>query len=301
MQKAGFIGLGVMGEPMCRNLAQKSDASIVGFDRDPAPLERLARHGVTAARSVKDLADGAVVVFLCLPSGEVVHELAHAPDGLLHHIAPGQIVVDCSTSSVDVTRKLQRDFAERGATFIDAPIARTRAAAEAGKLSVMVGADSVTFETVKPFISTFAEEITLCGAVGAGQVLKILNNMILFQIVTVLSEAKSIAEHAGVDAAVLFETLAKGSADSFALRNHGMKAVLTGDFPLRAFSVEYARKDLRYALQLAQSAGIETSGARTVAALFDQAIAAGMGKNYWPVISRLIGQTASAEARSSSP
>ena len=175
---------------------------------------------------MREVVADADVVFLCLPSGEAVSELAHAANGLLANTRAGQLVVDLSTSSVDVTRKLQQDFAAHGVTFIDAPIARTRAAAEAGTLSVMVGADAATFERVRPLIATFAEEITLCGPVGSGQVLKILNNMILFHNVLILAEAKEIGEHAGVDPTVLFETLAKGSADSFALRNHGIKAVL---------------------------------------------------------------------------
>ena len=104
----------------------------------------------------------------------------------------------------------------------------------------------------------------------------------------VMAEAKAIGEHAGVDATVLFETLAKGSADSFALRNHGIKAVLKDDFPLRAFSVRYARKDLNYARQLAQSAGIDEQSSQKIDALFSKAIDAGDGDRYWPVISRLI-------------
>jgi 3-hydroxyisobutyrate dehydrogenase-like beta-hydroxyacid dehydrogenase len=288
IQQVGFIGLGVMGEPMCRNLAVKSGVRIVGYDRDASPLERLARHGVERAGSVQEAVTGSDVVFLCLPSGEAVHEVSHARDGLLEAIREGQIVADLSTSSVEVTRKLQQDFAQRAATFIDTPIARTRAAAEAGKLSVMVGADTGTFERVRPLIETFAEEITLCGPVGSGQVLKILNNMILFHNVLVLAQAKAIGEHAGVDAAVLFETLAKGSADSFALRNHGMKAMLKDDYPLRAFSVRYARKDLNYARQLAEAAGIDSETAKQIDRLFAAAIDGGHGDEYWPVISRLI-------------
>jgi hypothetical protein len=286
--QVGFIGLGVMGEPMCRNLAIKSDARIVGYDRDPRPLERLATHGVARGSSVREAVTESAVVFLCLPSGEAVAEVAYAPDGLLALIARDQVVVDLSTSSVDVTRKLNGAFAEKGAMFIDAPIARTRAAAEAGKLSVMVGADPGTFERVRPFIETFAEEITLCGPVGSGQVVKILNNMILFQNLVVLAEAKAIGEHAGVDPAVLLETLAKGSADSFALRNHAMKSMLKDDFPLRAFSVRYARKDLNYARQLAESAGVDGESTKKVDELLSKAIDAGYGDAYWPVISRLI-------------
>ena len=289
LQQVGFIGLGVMGEPMCRNLAVKSGLRIAGYDLNHSPLERLAKHGVTRCGSVREAVIESDVVFLCLPSGEAVFELAHAPDGLLAAIRNGRVIVDLSTSSVEVTRKLQQEFAARGVTFIDAPIARTRAAAEAGTLSVMVGADASTFERVRPLIETFAEEITLCGPVGSGQVLKILNNMILFHNVLILAEAKAIGEHAGVDPTVLFETLAKGSADSFALRNHGIKAVLKDDFPLRAFSVRYARKDLNYARQLAESAGIDGQSSQKIDALFSKAIDAGDGDRYWPVISRLIG------------
>jgi 3-hydroxyisobutyrate dehydrogenase-like beta-hydroxyacid dehydrogenase len=288
MRQIGFIGLGVMGEPMCRNLAVKSGLRVAGYDLSPAPLERLAPHGVVRAASVREAVSGSDVVFLCLPSGEAVFELAHAAGGLLANVAAGQLVADLSTSSVEVTRQLQKDFAARGATFIDTPIARTRAAAEAGTLSVMVGADAASFGRVRPLIETFAEEITLCGPVGSGQVLKILNNMILFHNVCVLAEAKKIGEHAGVDSTVLFETLAKGSADSFALRNHGIKAVLKDDFPLKAFSVRYARKDLGYARQLAKSAGIDGQSSQKIDALFAQAIEAGDGDRYWPVISRLI-------------
>ncbi len=120
----------------------------------------------------------------------------------------------------------------------------TRQAAEAGTLSVMVGADASTFAKLEPLIATFATDITHCGPVGAGQVVKILNNMVLMQTVVALGEALETAKRAGLDAKLLFETLAKGSADSFALRNHGMKAMLPDTFPERAFSTEYARKDI---------------------------------------------------------
>ena len=289
IERIGFIGLGVMGEPMCRNLLRKSGAAVIAFDRDRAPLERLAAEGVTAAADTAGVLDGSSVVFLSLPSGEVVRQVAHAADGLLAHVKPGQVIVDLSTSPVDTTRALAAEFRQRGADFVDAPVARTRAAAEAGTLSVMVGAEPELFERVRPLIATFASDITRCGPVGCGQVVKILNNMVLFETVVAICEAKAIGERAGVDAALLFDTLSKGSADSFALRNHGMKAVLTGEFPERAFSVEYARKDLLYALRLAQETGVDARGARTVDGWFAEAIAAGDGEQYHPVISRRIG------------
>lgn len=287
-RRVGFIGLGVMGEPMCRNLARKGGLPVIALDRDPAPLERLRADGVQTAADVASLAGQTDIVFLSLPSGEVVDRLCRDPGGLLASAKSGDVVVDLSTSPVDLTRALARAFAERDVVFMDAPVARTRAAAEAGTLSVMVGGDAGAFERVRPLIATFASEITLCGQVGSGQVVKILNNMVLFETVVALSEAKAIAERSGVDPALLFDTLSKGSADSFALRNHGMKSVLPDDYPERAFSVEYARKDLGYALRLARETGVDARGAHTVEGWFEEAIRAGDGSRYHPVISRHI-------------
>ena len=283
----GFIGLGVMGEPICRNLASKSGAAVVALDKDPAPLQRLAAQGVKAAASANEIAASVDVLFLSLPSGEVVDDVCRGADGILANGRRGLMLVDLSTTSVDVTRRLAADFAQQGMTFIDAPVARTRAAAEAGTLSVMVGATPEQFEQVRPLIATFASDIALCGAVGCGQVVKILNNMVLFEVVAALSEAKAIGERSGVAVGTLFDVLSKGSADSFALRNHGMKAIVPDEFPLRAFSVDYARKDLRYALKLAGECGVDAQGARHVDALFQSAIDAGDKDRYWPVISRL--------------
>jgi len=290
-RQLGFIGLGTMGEAICRNLAVKSGLATIAFDRDAASLERAAAHGVRPGASVADAAAGSDVVFLSLPSGEVVEEVVQAPGGLLDSARQGQIIVDLGTSPVDLTRRLSASFAERGTTLVDAPVARTRAAAEAGTLSVMVGAEPAVFETIRGLLATFASDITLCGPTGCGQIVKIMNNMILFQTVVAISEAKAIGERAGVDPSLLFDALSKGSADSFALRNHGMKAVLLDDFPDRAFSVEYARKDLRYALRLALETQVEALGAQTVDMWFERAVAAGEGQRYHPVVSRLIGRT----------
>jgi 3-hydroxyisobutyrate dehydrogenase-like beta-hydroxyacid dehydrogenase len=288
--RIGFIGLGVMGEPICRNLVRKAGLPVTAFDAQAQVMARLAADGVNAAASVADLVGSVDIVFLCLPSGEIVHQIAHQPGGLLASMRPGQVLVDLSTSSVDTTRALAAAFAQQGVAFADAPLARTRAAAEAGTLSVMVGAEPELFERLRPLIATFATEITLCGGVGCGQVVKILNNLVLFETVLALAEAKLIGERAGVDPTLLFDTLSKGSADSFALRSHGMKSMLPGDFPERAFSVRYARKDLGYAMKLAQAAGVEASAAQTVNDFYDRAIAAGLGDLYHPVISQLVGK-----------
>lgn len=284
----GFIGLGVMGEPMCRNVRIRGGYRVIAYDLDPAPLQRLAPHGVEVAEGTGTLVRGSDIVFASLPSGRVLADLAYAEGGLLQTIRQGQIFVDLGTSPVALTRELGAAFSARGARYLDAPVARTRQAAEEGTLSVMVGGDAATLDAVKPVMACFASEITHCGALGSGQVTKILNNMVLFQTVAALSEAYAIARRSGVDPGPLFDTLSKGSADSFALRNHGAKAIVPQVFPLRAFSVEYAKKDLGYALELAASAGVDAEGAQRVDRLFDRAISQGLGDQYFPVVSRVV-------------
>jgi len=287
-QNIGCMGLGVMGEPMCRNLRERSGKRVLAFDLNPEPLQRLAQHDVGVAAGAGEVVCTSSIVFVSLPSGKQLSALANGEDGLLANIGSGQIMVDLGTSPVALTRELAAAFAERGAEYLDAPVARTRQAAESGTLAVMVGGPADALETVRPLMECFASDITHCGGIGSGQVTKILNNMVLFQTVTALSEAYSIARSAGVEPQVLFDALSKGSADSFALRNHGMKAILPRTFPLRAFSVDYARKDLEYALELASEGSIDADGARNVLGLFDKAIEAGIGDAYFPVVSRIL-------------
>ncbi|MGE0253725.1 MAG: NAD(P)-dependent oxidoreductase [Alphaproteobacteria bacterium] len=284
----GFIGTGTMGEPMCRNLVLKSGRPVVAFDRAPEPLARLAADGAAVAGSIADVAARAETIFVCLPSGAHVAAVCDGPDGLLAHARAGQTVVDCGTSPVALARDLARRFAASGADFADAPVARTRQAAQQGTLSVMVGATPAVYARLEPLIGCFASDVTHCGPVGSGQVVKIMNNMVLAETVAALAEALAIGRRAGVDPAVLFDTLAKGSADSFALRNHGMKAMLPGDYPERAFSAEYQLKDLGYALDLAAATGVAAPGAEHAAALLRAAIARGLGAQYWPVIAKVV-------------
>jgi 3-hydroxyisobutyrate dehydrogenase-like beta-hydroxyacid dehydrogenase len=284
----GFIGLGVMGEPMCRNLARKSSVPVFGFDRADAPLARLAEAGVKRAASLAELAKQCGVIFMALPSGKHVQAVCEGDDGLLAHADARHTVVDLGTSPVEASRELAKCFAAKGAAYADAPIARTRQAAEQGTLSVMVGASAAIFAKLQPLIATFATDITHCGDIGAGQVVKILNNMVLMETVVALGEALETAKRAGLDPKLMFETLAKGSADSFALRNHGMKAMLPDTFPERAFSTEYARKDISYALDLAKSVNIQLQGAELADKILGEAIDAGDGDLYWPVLARVI-------------
>ncbi|HEY4204928.1 MAG TPA: NAD(P)-dependent oxidoreductase [Xanthobacteraceae bacterium] len=284
----GFIGLGVMGEPICRNLVKKSGAGVVVFDLAPEPLARLRDLGATTAASTREVILQSDALFLCLPSAKHVRAVFDGDDGILKNIRSGQIVIDLGTSSVSQTRDFARQLQAKGAAWIDAPIARTRQAAQDGTLSVMVGATAEQFASVEPLIRCFATDVTLCGGTGAGQVTKILNNMVLFETVNALAEAVAVAKGNGVDPALLLDTLSKGSADSFALRNHGMKAIVPDNFPERAFSTEYALKDLGYALELAADAGITIRGAELIGRTLQDAIDKGSGGAYFPVIARHI-------------
>jgi 3-hydroxyisobutyrate dehydrogenase len=283
----GFIGLGVMGEPICRNLVKKSGAGVIVFDLSQQALARLRDEGAVVAASVAEVVNKSDLVFLCLPSAKHARAVFEG-DGILKNIRPGQVIVDLGTSSVNQTRDFARQLQARGASWADAPIARTRQAAQDGTLSVMVGASPELFASIEPLIRCFATDVTSCGGIGSGQVTKILNNMVLFQTVNALAEAVAVARRNGVDPALLLDTLSKGSADSFALRNHGMKAIVPGNFPERAFSTEYALKDLSYALELADDAGVKIRGAELIGKVLQEAIDAGSGAAYFPVIAKHI-------------
>jgi 3-hydroxyisobutyrate dehydrogenase-like beta-hydroxyacid dehydrogenase len=272
---------------MCRNLARKSGLTVLACDTNPAPLERLAVDGVKSA-SLVEIAESCRTIFLSLPGGKEVEQLCLGEGGLVSRATLGWTVIDLSTAPVALARRLYAEFEGKASAFADAPVARTRQAAIDGTLSIMVGATPQCFTRIEPLLRHMASDVTHCGEAGAGQAVKILNNMILFQTGVALAEALSIARAHGVDGKVLFETLAKGSADSFALRNHGMKAMLPGVFPERAFSVEYALKDLSYAIAMADERGVPALGADVARELMERALELGHGKEYWPVLLRSI-------------
>jgi len=282
-----FIGLGVMGEPICHNLVRKSGRRVIAFDLSPDPLKRIKEAGAEIAGSAREAANEAEFVFLCLPSGAHVRQVFRE-DGLIEAARTGQTYVDLGTSPVALARELAEELAKKGADFADAPIARTRTAAQTGTLSVMVGARPEVYSRLEPLISCFATDITHCGDVGSGQIVKILNNMVLFQTVNALAEALAIGRRSGLDPEKLFLTLAKGSANSFALNNHGLKAMVPGVYPERAFSTEYALKDLGYALELAEELGLRLRGAELVGKVMREAVEAGYGKQYFPVLAKVV-------------
>ncbi|MBM3484102.1 MAG: NAD(P)-dependent oxidoreductase [Alphaproteobacteria bacterium] len=283
-----FIGLGVMGEPMCRNLAARAGRPVVAHDLRKEPLARVAALGVRVVTSLKEAVAEADTIILSLPGEPEVRAVCLGRDGILAHARTGQTVVDTSTVPPALARELAARFAEKNVAFADAPIARTRQAAADGTLSIMVGASDELFARLKPLLALMGSEISHCGPVGAGQVVKLLNNMVLFETVNAVCEALVIGTRAGLDGRLLLETLSRGSADSFALRNHGLKSALPNAYPTDAFSVRYALKDLSYALDLARDTGVNARGALLLRQLFEEAVAAGHGNAYHPVIRKVI-------------
>ena len=286
----GFIGLGVMGEPMCRNLARKSGAQVVAYDTRPRPLEALAGDGVERAASVADVAARAQTIFLCLPGEPQVRSVCLGGDGLVAHARAGQTVVDMSTVPVALARELGAAFAATGVAFADAPVARTAQAARDATLSIMVGAEPTLFAQLRPLLDCMGTEVTHCGAVGAGEAVKLMNNMVVAQTVVALAEALAVARASGaVDPSVLFTTLTKGSADSFVLRNHGLRSLLPDRHPTEgAFPTTYIIKDLSYAIGLAESVGLMLEQASITRRLMERSAAAGYGDHYYTAVIKAI-------------
>lgn len=280
----GFIGLGVMGEPMCGHLARRIGKTVLAFDLNPEPATRLAEFGVKAA-TLADMARDCQVILFSLPDGKAVQAVVAQLEPLLR---PGQTLVDTSTSSVAMTREIGARLEAKGIHYVDAPVARTREAASRGELSIMVGGSDEAFAHVRAILETMGTDVTHCGPCGCGQVVKILNNMLVFQNCGALAEAIAIGRRNGVPADKLLETMALGSGDSFALRNHGMKAMVPRNFPKRAFSTKYAMKDLSYALEMGEAAGLDIRAAQLTMVRLKETEQAGFGDEYHPVLLNVV-------------
>ena len=284
IETIGFVGLGVMGEPMCGHLARRSGKRVLAYDLRAEPLDRLQPDGVNSV-SLDDIARNSDLILLSLPDGKAVASVVAALEPLLN---PGQSLVDTSTSSVALTREIGARLALRGIAFADAPVARTREAAARGELSIMVGATDAVFAHVRQVLETMGTDVTHCGPVGCGQVCKVLNNMLVFQHTMALAEAIAIGRRNGVLPEMLLPVIAKGSGDSFVLRSHGMKSMLPRDFPERAFSTRYAIKDLSYALEMAAECGLSVPGAELTMERLKASEQAGNGEKYHPAVMELI-------------
>jgi len=284
----GFVGLGVMGGAMCRNMAAKHDRAVVAYDAYEPAFEALNGTRARRAGSVADVAAAADIVFLSLPGGPQVEQVCLGADGLVSGERRPSIVVDLSTTAVDSARSVAAGLARQGVAFADAPVARTREAARRGELSIMVGADDALYARIEPLLFYIGSDVTHCGTVGCGQVVKLANNALVFENTLALAEMMVIAERAGVEPSTLLDAVSKGSGDSFALRNHGRKSLLPRDYPEKSFPPEYAVKDLGYVLELAAQVGVSARVAELAERYYDTTAKNGWAGRYYPSVMEII-------------
>lgn len=283
----GFIGVGVMGTGMCRNLALKSGSRVYASDLNPENVKAVEPAGAVAS-SIKEISERCSVVFLSLPSIDQVEQVCIGEGGLASHAGAVKTVVDMSTSDVGRTRALAQRLQEAGITLVDAPVARSREAANNGTLLITVGASEPVFKELEPYLKCMGSDVLLCGDTGCGQVVKIMNNKVLLNTVHALAEAFSIAEKSGVAKDLLSHALSLGSADSFALKLTGANYLAKDDFPEKMFPTQYALKDLKLAITLADHVGGPKSLSQSTADALSLAVSQGYGQNYYPVIYRIV-------------
>jgi hypothetical protein len=291
-----FVGLGVMGRPMCVNLAAGTGQPVLAVDQDPAALEVAAAADGIVAGSLAEIGRTADIVFLALPGEAEVRRVCLGPGGLISAAPAGRIVVDCSTAPVALAVELAEIAMTRGAEYVDCPIAGTWQSVESRDISLMAGASEPAFRRLEPYLQAMANQVMHCGESGAGSTVKLLLNMVVAQNVVTLAEALTVARHAGVDGAVLFEALARG-ADSFALRQHGMTALLPDTFPEGRFSSRYMLKDLDYLAAHAEGLGLGIEGLAQARRLLRASIRAGNAEAYWPALIHLLHAEATPDTQ----
>lgn len=285
IDRIAFIGLGVMGGPMCRNLAAKHGGELRAFDLSMAAREALHGSRAILVEEAGAALEGADILFLSLPGAVQVEAVC---GDLAKAGRPGLLVVDLSTTTVASARRSAAMLEAAGMGFADAPVARTREAAIRGELSIMVGASSEVFARIRPLLAHMGSDVTHCGEVGTGQAVKLINNALVFEHTAALAEMMAIGERVGVAPAVLLEAVSHGSGDSFVLRNHGRKAMLPREFPERAFPSPYVLKDIAGALELAEDMGIRACITETARDYYAEVVRRGQGSRYFPVVLELI-------------
>lgn len=280
-QRIGFIGLGLMGHGMAKNLVAKRFPLTVLGHRNRAPVEALVKQGAREAKSGAELAQASDIVFLCVTGSPQVEETVYKAGGVLEGARAGLIVVDCSTSEPDSTLRIARDFEAKGATYVDAPLARTPKEAEEGRLNVMVGADAAVFAKIEPVMKAFAENIFHVGGLGAAHKLKLINNFLAMGQASLIAEAAAAAAKVGVDLEALARIIGAGAVNS-GIFQMMVPPALKGDLATFKFGLANARKDLRYYTHMTEEAGVPSVLGEAVHQTLVQAVALGFGDKFVP-------------------
>lgn len=244
-QRIGFIGVGLMGHGMAKNLLEKGFPVTAMAHRNRDPLEDLLARGAEEAANPKAITEASDVVVLCVTGTPQVEEIVYGENGLLEAAREGLVVLECSTSEPASTARIHADLAARGAQMADAPLTRTPIQAEEGKLNTMVGASEETFAAVEPVLRAFCENIFHVGPVGAGHKLKLINNFLAMGYAALIAEALCACSATGVELQKYYDVVSAGGANSGIFQLIVPKA-MQGDYSGLPFGLVNAAKDLRY-------------------------------------------------------
>lgn len=284
--RTAFIGLGVMGYPMAGFLS-KAGHDVVVYNRTQSKAEDWAREfGGRTAPTPAAAAERAAVVFSCVGNDEDVRDVILGREGALNGVAPGATIVDHTTASAHLARQIHCIAAEKSVDFLDAPVSGGQAGAESGQLTVMVGGDREPFARAVPVMDSYSKAITHIGPTGSGQLAKMVNQICIAGIVQGLSEGLDFAMRAGLDPAVVIESISKGAAQSWQMENR-WQTMVDGEFDF-GFAVDWMRKDLQIALDEAERNGAALEMTRLVDRFYAEVQQ--MGGNRWDtssLISRL--------------
>ncbi len=251
--RVGFVGLGLMGHGMAKNLVSKGFPLTVCVHRNRKPAEDILAAGAKEAKMHADLARASDVVILCVTGSPQIEEIVYGETGLLSAARDGLVVVDTSTAEPDSTARIRKDFAAKGTRYVDAPLARTPREAEEGRLNTMVGADDATFARLKPVLSAYCENVIHVGPPGHGHMLKLVNNFIAQAIATATAEACAACAKSGVSIAKLHEIVSAGGVNSGIFQMMVGRMLEGGDLTGLKFTLANAMKDLRYYTHFAES------------------------------------------------
>ncbi len=273
-QTIGFIGLGLMGKPMALNLAA-AGAQVVVHNRSRQVVDELAGQGLVAAASPAEVANTASTVILMLPDTAAVETVLFGENGVIEGVGENSLIVDMGTTEATATRTFAERVQAKGGAYVDAPVSGGTIGAETGTLVFMAGGTDEAFARIRPALDVLGQNAVHVGSVGAGQVAKAANQVIVGLTISAVGEALKLAERAGVDPAKVREALSGGFASSRILEVHGQR-MISGDFTPGGKCVTQ-RKDLFQALKLASEHGLELPTTALVMEQYDRAIEAGFG------------------------
>lgn len=273
-EKIGFIGLGIMGSGMARNLLQ-AGFDLTVWNRTAVRMEPLVVEGAGAADSPADLAAQCDVLVVCVSDTPDVEEVLFGPQGTVEGIRDGALVIDCSTISPIRTQAFARKLAEKGAHMLDAPVSGGSEGAARGTLAIMVGGEAEQFQRAMPVLEAMGQAITHVGGHGAGQVVKLVNQILVVNSMLALGEAFLFAQAGGLDLAKTLEAVEGGAAGSWTLSNRGPQLIERDWRP--GFAIDLQQKDLRLILEAADELGVPVLGSSTAFHLYRVLQTRGLG------------------------